>query len=127
MAIRILTNTQKRDSTNKSFTALQIIKVQDIYSLTATIFMKNYSNGKLPEICSDYFTLNNSTHNYPTRHYTEYRIPLCRTCLSSKFIKKTGATIWNDFTRTNNPNMSLPLVKKATTKKILDSYKGLET
>ena len=87
-AIRIITNTKRRDSTKLSFQKLNILRLPEIYKLAALIFMYHFKNNLLPSTFKNVYHENSAFHHYPTRHVTELRIPLTRTKTASTIFKK---------------------------------------
>ena len=96
MAIRLIVNVSRRVKSSPYFKELNILKVPDLYSISVSVFLYNFINNKLPDTFSNYFVLNNSIHNIDTRQKEKFRIPLYKTTLGSKFIKKTGVLIWEE-------------------------------
>ena len=67
-AIRIIQNLRGRDSTKKSFKALGILRLPELYIHSVLIFMYKYKNNLLPKIFNNFYLENSSFHSYPTRH-----------------------------------------------------------
>ena len=95
-AIRLIVNVSRREKSTPYFKKLNIIKLPDVYKNNVSIFMYHYLNNNLPETFSDYFIMANSIHNVNTRQKNRYRVPLYKTAIGSKFVKKTGIEIWEN-------------------------------
>ena len=96
-AIRILTNTRRRESTKLLFQNLKILRLPEIYKFSALIFMYQFKNKLLPSPFDNFYSENQAFHCYPTRHATHLRVPLTRTKMADTFIKKTGVNLWNSY------------------------------
>jgi hypothetical protein len=94
-AIRIICNLRKRDSTKSSFFQLKILRLPEIYRLSALLFVFKFKNGLLPPIFTNFFQENQQFHNYPTRQAQNYRNPRTRLKIATTFIKCSGSTLWN--------------------------------
>ena len=94
-AIRIITNTKYRNSTKRAFHKLKILRLPEIYMLSALIFVFKFKNGLLPPVFGKQFLKNREYHNYMTRNAHQLRTPQAKTQLASTFIKKTGVDLWN--------------------------------
>ena len=96
--MRVIANIRTRDSTQKAFHDLRILRLPEIYILSVLIFVFKYKNGLLPSIFNDFFTENREYHRYPTRAATHLRTPRTKSKIASSFIKTTGAKYWNEYT-----------------------------
>ena len=94
MAIRLITNTSRRESTSKHFKKLHLLKVPDLYDFNVSIFMHNFINENLPTTFEKYFILTGEVHNVATRQTNDYRVPFYKSQIGSKFLRKTGVDIW---------------------------------
>ena len=54
------------------FAKLNILKVNDMYSLESGAFMYKYSINDLPNIFNDYFTKHSDIDGYQTRHVNDF-------------------------------------------------------
>jgi hypothetical protein len=59
--------------------------------------MYKYHNKLLPLPFKNFYAENRDFHSYQTRSAAKLRIPLTRTKIASSFIKKTGVSIWSEF------------------------------
>ena len=123
IAIRIMTNSRRRDRLSPKFKKLRILKVPDIYTLSGTAFMHQYINGKVPSIMQSFFTPTNQTHKHNTRNTLLFKPPLMKTKLGSKFIRKTGIDLLSNFSKiTKNEHLSFHSAKRRTIDYILEGY-----
>ena len=93
-AIRLITNKNRRDSTNSSFIDLKMLKLPDIYDLSTGVFMWNFTHSKVPPIMSNFFTHAHNVHDHSTRNELIFRYPKYTNNLGQNFIRKTGIDIW---------------------------------
>jgi len=96
-AIRIIDNIRRRDSTKLTFKNLKILRLPDIYTFSVLLFVYKYKNKLLPNIFDNFYTMNSEIHRHATRYAGHLRVPVAKTKLASTFIKKTGVSIWNQF------------------------------
>ena len=93
MAVRLIMNVSRRDSTSQYFKKLHLIKAPDLYNISVSIFMYNFVNSNLPSTFEKYFILSGEIHNVSTRQSNDYRAPLYKSQMGTKFLKKTGVDI----------------------------------
>ena len=94
MAVRLIMNVSRKQSSSQYFKKLQLLKVPDIYDVSVAIFVYHFIHSNLPITFENYFTLNGEIHNISTRQSNDFRTPTYRSQLGSKFVKKTGVVIW---------------------------------
>ena len=63
-----------------------------------------------------------SAHDHASRQLSRYRMPLYKTTLGNKFIKKGGIEVFKEITETFGFNLSLPIFKKLVIAKITNNY-----
>ena len=115
-AIRIITNTRRRDSTKLIFQELNLLRLPDIYIFSALIFMYQFKNKTLPPPFDNFYYENRAFHHYRTRQATQLRVPLTRTKMASSFIKKTGVSLWNSYSTKISSNLKIGVYKTELTK-----------
>ena len=71
-----------------------LLKVPNLYDVSVAIFMYNFIHSNLPETFDKYFTLTAEIHNVSTRQSNDYRAPLYKSQVGSKFVKRTGVDTW---------------------------------
>jgi hypothetical protein len=121
-AVRIITNTRRRDSTKRSFHKLQLLRLPDIYKNYVLIFLYKFKNGHLPSTFDNFFSYNGENHRYPTRAANQLRIPLTRTKHSSSFIKKTGVMLWSQYDKKISHLVSFGQFKRTIRGIFISSY-----
>lgn len=72
-ALRTITNAKYNAHTEPILKRLKLLKVTDIYRLTAIKIMHKYKNNKLPVYFNGMFDFIQSTHNHHTRHKNRRR------------------------------------------------------
>jgi hypothetical protein len=121
--IRIIGNIRRRDSTQKEFKKLKILRLPDIFKYSAAIFMHKYQNGKLPPCFSNLFICNRDVHTHNTRNQHQLQQPRIKTKIAENFITNKGPLIWNELERKINRDTSLGLFKKNMMGLLLEEYK----
>jgi hypothetical protein len=95
LAIRIVANEGYRVSSLLFCKKHKILRLPEIYTFNAGIFMFKFTNDLLPPLFSSLFSTNSDFHRYPTRSANLLRVPLARSRIADSFITKTGVLIWN--------------------------------
>ena len=67
-AVRTITNSKYNSHTDPLFRKLNLLKVQDIYSITALKFYYRYHNETLSSFFRNMFETTHPSHSYPTRN-----------------------------------------------------------
>ena len=93
-AVRLIASVNRHTRLTKYFVKFNIVKLPDIYLLSASTFMYSYSTSTLPEIFSNFFTRTNNPHGHHTRSVLIYKTPIYKTTIGSLFIRKSGIDIW---------------------------------
>jgi hypothetical protein len=96
IALRLITNTPRGMSTLKLSKTLRILRLPEIYTYSATLFMFKYNHNMLPSSFDHLFHRNNTYHQHNTRGSSNLRPPKINTTMAEKFITCTGAKLWND-------------------------------
>jgi hypothetical protein len=122
IAIRIIANLRKRNSSIPFCKKHKILRLPEIYSLYTGIFIFKVKNSLLPEIYNGLFNQNNAYHNYPTRNSKKLRIPKVRTQLAENFITKTGVNIWNNLHEDLQNNRKIGSFKRKLKDQLLENY-----
>ena len=84
--------------------------------------MYKFINGELPNVFDTFYTRNNQVHSRSTRTANAFRMPLVKSKLAEKFIKKTGVEIWTILTAKIDTNCKIGLFKKNVKNYLLQSY-----
>ena len=85
-AIRLICGSKYNAHTDPLFKRLNILKIQDIFTLQCTKFFYRFSNDKLPTYFDEFFSRNNSIHDHNTRssndlHLFQFRNQTSRNCI----------------------------------------------
>ena len=122
ISLRIIGNIPRRESSALFCKNHKILKLPEIYTLSVSIFMFNYTNALLPETFKYLFKENNHFHPYKTRNCNKHRPPRTKTKISDNFISNQGANTWNLLNEKFDVNTSLSVFKQNVTKWLLSSY-----
>ena len=95
IALRIISNTPRRGSTRNFCQTHQILRLPQIHQNAIGLFMFKFKHNQLPPIFSRFFSTNQEQHSHNTRNATNFRNPLMKTQIGSKFITSTGVNFWN--------------------------------
>ena len=95
IALRIISNTPRRDSTINFCKSHQIFRLPQIHQNAIGLFMFKYKNNLLPPIFSDFFSKNQDHHTHNTRNASKFRNRLSKTQLGTKCVTNTGVNFWN--------------------------------
>ena len=96
IALRIISNTPRRDSTIDFCRNHQIFRLPQIHQNAIGLFMYKLKNNLLPSIFSDFFSTNQDNHTHNTRNATNLRNRLSKTQVGAKFVTNTGVNFWNN-------------------------------
>ena len=116
-AIRCICFIQRRTSTDTYFKKLALLKLDEIAIYARAMFMYKYYNNKLPSLFNAFYNTNCNIHLHQTRQCNMYHLPPCKSELSKRFIKYTGAVTWNQISTIFDVN-----VKPSTFKKHLKTF-----
>ena len=106
---------EENDSVTKCFTELSILNLSNIYKLELSVFMFKYANKTLPQIFTNYFTVNNEVHNYNTRSANLLRVIRYESVLGQNSFYYNATKVWNEFGNkiyAENRNISYKCYKK---------------
>ena len=95
-AVRMIAMTHYRTRTSPIFAKLNILKLNDIFTLNIATFTYRYHKSLLPSRFENVHTTNQSVHTYNTRHATDLRIDYVRTSHYKYSLKYRSVQIWNN-------------------------------
>ena len=121
-AIRIICSANMRSHTDHLFLDNNILKIYDLYSFQLGQFMFNYNKNDLPSIFNNMFSKNQSVHTYPTRHCTEFHLPLLRTHFAQSTFYFEGPKFWNNLNSDIINSPSIYSFKRKLKQFLLQSY-----
>ena len=122
LALRIIMSVGPRVSSLPFCKEHGILRLPEIYTLNAGIFMFKFNNSLLPGIYDKLFIRNDSVHRYPTRQASQLRAPRTKFRLAESFITNTGVHIWNTISKTINTQTKLGTFKRALKKSLAQKY-----
>ena len=86
-AVRAITNSNYNAHTNPIFNSLKLLKLHDIYRLSAAKFYYKYKKHELPGYFDNKFDEKFLNHNYPTRGKNDPIPDICKRSSSSKSMR----------------------------------------
>jgi hypothetical protein len=122
IAIRIITNTPRGNSTQNQSKTLRILRIPEIYIYSTTLFMYKYSHHMMPPSLDALLKKNNDVHQHNTRGASKLRAPRIKTNMAARFITTTGVTLWNDFSKRIDPSLKISGFKKKLTTLLIENY-----
>jgi hypothetical protein len=122
LAIRLIANIPRRCSTKLFCKTNSILRLPDMYTQSAAIFLFKFKNSLLPEIFKNLFITNSHIHSYPTRSANSLRVPLTKSLIASSFIKKTGVGIWNNMPTTITSKLKIGSFKIHLKNSLIATY-----
>ena len=122
IAIRIITNTPRGNSTQPQFKPLRLLRLPDIYTYNTIIFMYKFSHKMMPPSLDSLFIKNKDIHQHNTRGASKLRTPKIRTNMAEKCITTTGVKLWNDYSIKKDPALKIRNFKKKLTTLPISSY-----
>ena len=116
-AVRIISRTSIKDRITPNYHRLEILKLDDLYTLEIAKLMYQFTQNKFPDTFDHYFTYSSDVSKHYTRHVSqEDHIFLNRFATSriQHTIKYIGVKIWNNIPKE---------IKKLSYTKFILSYK----
>ena len=90
------THSSYLSSSKPLFINTNILPINEFISLETAMFMFKLQNNMLPEVFSNYFTMNYCIHNYNTRNAHNIHPPFNRIALTQSSIFHKGSVLWNN-------------------------------
>ena len=122
IALRMITNTRRGNSTQNHCKELRILRLPEIYTFSISIFMYKYLHNMMPPSLDNLFQKNQEIHHYNTRGASKLRPPKIKTNWADKFITATGVSIWNQHSINMDPQMKLSTYKKKIISLLISPY-----
>ena len=124
-AVRIITHSKSKAHTKPLFHKLQILKLQDLYTLEIAKLMHRLHNNSL-NICNlnrDTYKLLDNSHSYHTRRKQSknYFIPRVKTTQSQNSLTYMGPKVWNEIPL-NVKNMKYCKFKNELKRRMISDY-----
>ena len=127
IAIRLITNTKRGNSTQIHCKNLRLLRLPEIYTYSTSIFMYKYHHNMMPIALDSLFIKNNAVHNYNTRGATLLRNPKIRTGLADRFITATGVRIWNNLSLHTDTTQKISTFKQKIITSLVSTYGNWQT
>jgi hypothetical protein len=122
LAIRLITNTPRGKSTLAISKNLRILRLPEIYTYSAIIFMFKYNHNMMPTSFDHLFQTNNTYHQHNTRGSANLRPPKVKTSMAEKFITFSGAKLWNDIGSKINSTLKIGTFKQKLISQLIKDY-----
>ena len=122
IALRMITNTRRGNSTQTHCKVLKILRLPEIYTFSTSIFMYKYLHNMMPPSLNHLFQRNQEIHHHYTRGASNLRPPNIRTKWADNFITATGVRIWNQHSINLDPQMKLSTYKKTIIQLLIAHY-----
>ena len=122
IALRIIGNLPRRDSSKIFCKEFKLLRFPEIYILSISTFMYNYTNSLLPPTLNDLFQKNQNVHNHRTRIRDQLRAPRTHSKYAENFVSNQGVKIWNNLLTQIDVHTSLPIFKKSVKSHLLSAY-----
>jgi hypothetical protein len=122
IAIRIITNTRRGDSTKQQSKKLNNLRLPELYTYNVAIFMFKFTHHMMSNSLENLFIKNNEIHHHNTRGAKNFRLPQNRTAMKQKFITTTGVKIWNELVPLLDPNQKLGAYKRSIITHLISNY-----
>ena len=87
--LRIITGSKKL-SHSAPLNELKILRFEQLYYVSAQMFMYKFYHNTLPDIFSNLYICNSDIHSYNTRQHLCYHVPMSRLTQTSRNIRYTG-------------------------------------
>ena len=97
VAIRIITNTPRGNSSLHHCIPFRILRLPEIYIFSTMHFMYKFLHNMMPPSLNSLFQKNRDIHSYNTRGASKLRPPKIKTNMAEKFITSTGVKLWNEY------------------------------
>lgn len=121
-ALRIISNSHYRSSTNPLLIKFDVLSVKDMYNLELGTFMFKFNNNLLPNTFDDLFTKQSDIHVIDTRHKDQFRLPLTKKVFCEKSIRFTGIRLWNGIDSTIKESLNVKHFRSAFKSHLMKCY-----
>ena len=109
-----------RTGTNELHSQIKILKVEDIYKYSLSLFVHDCLHSNCPPPLEGYFTRRQTVHN--TRQTGSLEIKRCRTNLGKTQVKYKAANLWNTLGDIMKNTQCRNTLKKPIKNNFLDHY-----
>ena len=112
--LKTLTRTDQRASSTELLKKMQILNIEDIYSLTLLLFVYKQQHQKLPIIFNNTFTLNKAIRDRVTRQDNLLYVGRSQTNFGKNKVSNIAAGLWNTLPEEIRNAESVNTFKKKT-------------
>lgn len=120
-AIRIITRSSFRSSSNPLFIRLKLLKITDIYKFQIALFIYKFNQSLLPRSCLHYF-VKNSVRAYDTRKASYFILLPFRTNVRARSIAVSGPRLWDNFPPDIQNCLSFGMIKQKLIEYFISLY-----
>ena len=121
-ALRLITRSTFRSSSNPLFVSLTLLKLSDINIYQIAQFMFKIKHCLLPVSCLRYVTVADSKRFHLTRNVPFFSMAGCRTVIREHSVSICGPRVWDSLTKEIQESKSLASFKRAFVKQVVASY-----
>ena len=118
--VRVISGAPYRAHTENLFKELNVLKLNNVFQLSVSMFMYKFVNGLLPNVFKNFYKCNNMNHSYNTRQSSLFQTPAVKSDLLFRSIRIKGVHIWNYLFKNIDVNVGLSSFKY-NVKKLLQS------
>ena len=104
-AVRLITNSKYNSHTNPIFRKLNLLKLDDIYTLQCTKLLLKYKQCILPQYHSEQLETTNRIHHHFTRNRHELLAPQIRTTIEEQLFSFKISQTWNSLSDSIKDNI----------------------
>ena len=94
--LKLLTKKDRRYSTNKLHTDLNILKIKHIYEMSVLTFVHRCVRGIPIDSFKNYYEFRGDTHNYSLRNNEDLSSNQVRSNMGANTTHSVGAKLWNN-------------------------------
>ena len=121
-ALRIISASDYRSSTNPLLIRYNTLSVRDMYTFELGLFMYKHDNGLLPSVFDDLFIKQSKIHDLNTRNKDRLRLPFIKRAFCEKSIKYAGTKLWNNVDNSIKSSSSINQFRHVFKKHLMQSY-----
>ena len=120
-AMRVIDKVHHRAHTSEICLKYNVLTIYQLCDQQLAEFMYKYTKSLLPQQFSNWYTLNDSIHNYGTRNSKMYHSIYFKTTLGQKSVRYRGQVLWNGLDDTLKKSASLQSFKRNFKKYLLNT------
>ena len=117
--IRMISGSKRDDSTDPLFLKLEVLKVKEVYVYSLQFILFKFHHGSLPDIFTNFFTVNSSIHDHATRQANLLHVPVKKSKQASVTVRKQGVRSYNHYYNKIDLDCSVACYKRQLKQHIL--------